>query len=499
MRRLFASPLSRSFAFKVIMASTMITLVITLLQLWFDYETNIASTHDALAQVQASYSSSLTSSLWTYDDVLVQSQLDGITNLLEVEWAEIVTDGGSRWISGEPKSKYTFKRDVPLIYGGGTNANELGRLTLVSSLDSIYWDLAKKFTIILSLNFIKTLCMSLVIIYLFHRLVGRHLIDLAAFLSSLNLRKRSSDFTLRDRRHRSSADELDLLVDTINLMRAKVQSSYDNVAENRDQLEAALQKERELNSLQRQFVSMVSHEFRTPLAIIDGNAQRLQRKKSKITQDKLSDMLTTMRKSVRRLVDLMESVLSSARLEEGEIGFDPSECNIAGLLQEVCAGYRELHAGYDIQEDLGRLPKTITADSRLLRQVFSNLVSNAVKYAPDGKSIWVTGLQDSQGNIAVSVRDEGVGIPEEELENLFERFFRASTATGIPGTGIGLHLVRHLVKMHGGSISVESRPGEGATFTVRLPGQHTATQKPIEDERRHGAEMVACKAAAQVS
>jgi signal transduction histidine kinase len=241
---------------------------------------------------------------------------------------------------------------------------------------------------------------------------------------------------------------------------------------------------------------MVSHEFRTPLAIIDGNAQRLQRKKSKIAQEKLSDVLTTMRTSVRRLVDLMESVLSSARLEEGKIGFEPGECDIAGLMREICAGYRELHAEYDIREDLECLPKTITADGKLLRQVFSNLVSNAVKYAPGGTSIWVTGHQDSQGNIAVSVRDEGVGIPEDELERLFDRFFRASTSTGIPGTGIGLHLVRHLVDMHGGTINVESLPGEGATFTVSLPRQPADVPDLVQEEPQLDAATSPCQVAA---
>ncbi|MGI9509085.1 MAG: hypothetical protein ACR2QJ_07035, partial [Geminicoccaceae bacterium] len=111
-KRLFASPLSRRFAFMVIATSTVITLAMTSIQLWFDYRTNIASTHNALTQVESSYSSSLTSSLWTYDHALVQSQLDGIANLLEIEWAQIETEDGSIWTAGERRSTYTLQEQV---------------------------------------------------------------------------------------------------------------------------------------------------------------------------------------------------------------------------------------------------------------------------------------------------------------------------------------------------------------------------------------------------
>ena len=165
MKRLFASPLSRRFAFVVIATSTVITLVMTSIQLWLDYRTNIASMHDALSQVEASYSSSLTSSLWTYDHALVQSQLDGIANLIEIEWAQIETEDGSTWTAGERRSTYTLQEQVPLTYSADNHVTTVGQLTLLSSIDSIYWSLAKKFTVILFLNLIKTLCMS----------VGHHL------------------------------------------------------------------------------------------------------------------------------------------------------------------------------------------------------------------------------------------------------------------------------------------------------------------------------------
>jgi len=314
-----ASPLSRSFAFIVIATSTVITFVMTSIQLWVDYETNIASMNDALSQVEASYSSSLTSSLWTYDHALVQSQLNGIANLKEIEWVAIEAEDGSSWSAGERASTYILEESVPLIYGSGEhNATTVGQLTLLSSIDTLYWSLARKFSVILFLNMIKTLCMSVVIIYLFHRIVGRHLIDLSSYLKELSLSEKSPAFRLRERQEQVAGeelDELDRLVDAINVMRANIHSSYETVTEYQDGLETALQKERELSGLQRQFVSMVSHEFRTPLAIIDGNAQRLERKRASITEEKLGGMLAKIRTSVLRMTDLMESILTkTARL-----------------------------------------------------------------------------------------------------------------------------------------------------------------------------------------
>jgi signal transduction histidine kinase len=234
-------------------------------------------------------------------------------------------------------------------------------------------------------------------------------------------------------------------------------------------LEEALDEERKLAGLQRQFVSMVSHEFRTPLAIIDGNAQRLLRRTSENLSESAQKALATVRKSVIRLTGLMESVLAAARLEDGRIEFRPSACSLAELISETALNYGELYPDHKIVLALDQLPDQIQADGKLLRQVFSNLISNALKYSPGKAQIWVDGVVGADGNIVVAVRDEGIGIPAAEQEKLFIRFFRASSSTGIAGSGIGLHLASNLVQMHGGTIDCKSVEGESTTFYVRLP------------------------------
>ena len=248
------------------------------------------------------------------------------------------------------------------------------------------------------------------------------------------------------------------------------------------QIQEALQKERELNGLQRQFVAMVSHEFRTPLGIIDGHAQRLLKRLESIEPAGIRKSLGTMRVSVKRLVELMESVLAAARLEDGRIKLEPNSCALIELVTEVSSSYRDLYPDRQINLDLDELPAEIIADGKLLRQVISNLLSNAIKYSPDRDRVWLNGFVNDLGEAVISVRDEGVGIPKVEQEKLFDRFFRASTSVGIAGSGIGLHLASHLVQMHGGKIDFESIEGEGTTFYIRLP-QDGPNDDALEAER----------------
>jgi signal transduction histidine kinase len=253
-------------------------------------------------------------------------------------------------------------------------------------------------------------------------------------------------------------------------------------SEQADQLRTALDKEKELSGLQRQFVSMVCHEFRTPLAVVDGNAYRLIRRYQTMPPEKVETALNKIRLSVVRLTDLMESVLSAARLESGTIKFEPKPTDLIKMIEEVVANHQEVNPDYRLRADLEALPPSFIMDAKLMRQVVSNLLSNAIKYSEPGTQIWIEGKAAVDGGFQLSVRDEGVGIPADELDRLFERFFRASTSTGIAGTGIGLHMVKALVDLHGGMIDVASEVGNGTTFSFTLPAPADMVALPEQDQ-----------------
>lgn len=230
----------------------------------------------------------------------------------------------------------------------------------------------------------------------------------------------------------------------------------------------ALAIERKENEMQRQFVSVVSHEFRTPLAIIDGAANRLSRKLNEPAHERLQQMIGKIRNAVSRMTELIDDTLSSDKAYSERLALSLKECSIQALIAEVCDRQQSVSPDYHITTDFGDLPDAIIADDKQLDHVFTNLLSNAVKYSPESRTCHVACCR-AGSDVLITVSDSGVGISAQELPKLFQRFFRASSAVGIAGTGIGLNLVKKLVDMHGGEISVASELGRGSAFTVRLP------------------------------
>lgn len=235
-----------------------------------------------------------------------------------------------------------------------------------------------------------------------------------------------------------------------------------------EELTKALSREKELNELQRKFVSMASHEFRTPLTIIDGAAQLLIRRAHKVTAEEAIKRSERIRAAVRRMTQLMESTLSAARMQEGKVGVKIRRCDVAEVVESACRRQREISPNHIISWDLKDLPDIILADAGALDQVFTNLLSNAVKYAPGTSKIDVVGCRRDD-DVIIYVRDQGIGIDKNDLNRIGERFFRAKTSTGTAGTGIGLNLVKILLELHNGSVTIDSEKGSGSTFSVRLP------------------------------
>lgn len=234
------------------------------------------------------------------------------------------------------------------------------------------------------------------------------------------------------------------------------------------ELQAALKNEKEASALQKQFVDMVSHEFRTPLTIIDGHAQILSRKADEITPDDIRKRTRTIRSAVTRLVTMMEGVLSSNMLKIGKLEIVPETVNLKAYARDLCDDHSELARSHKLTLDTSQLPETVRIDRKIMNLVLSNLISNAIKYSVHNPEVHVR-LAMEGAWLRINVRDNGVGIPYEELPRIFERYFRASTATGIPGTGIGLSLVKELVELYHGKLEVNSEIGQGTEFSVSLP------------------------------
>jgi two-component system phosphate regulon sensor histidine kinase PhoR len=223
--------------------------------------------------------------------------------------------------------------------------------------------------------------------------------------------------------------------------------------------------------LKTDFIATVSHELRTPLTAVHGAAKTLQRDDIAVGSDTFNQMLALIAQQSERLATMIDDILLASRVDSPELALATDSVDAAELAADVIEVVRA-HESDGPRFELAAPPglPAVAADRDKLRQVITNLVVNAVKYSPAGGRIEV-GLSADEGRLDIAVTDEGLGIPAAEQSLIFEKFHRvdANMTGGVSGTGLGLYICRELVQRMGGTISVESRLGEGSTFVVTLP------------------------------
>lgn len=264
---------------------------------------------------------------------------------------------------------------------------------------------------------------------------------------------------------------VETVIDAIEgaLTRYRLTRAEQELVRQADVTKRALERERLAAKQQRDFVGMVSHEFRTPLAIID-SAVEILGGPYQINEQQKTKRIKMIRDSVRRMTDLMESILDVTRLDGGTVRFQPEQTGLCAALRGVAERVEASQTTHRVLLKLPAEEMTICADPKLLDHIFANLIGNAVKYSPGKDRVVVACAVDGDA-AKIIVADEGVGVPADEIAKIFDRFYRASTASGIHGTGIGLFIVDQFVRLHGGRVEVNSAVGVGTAFTVFLPLQ----------------------------
>lgn len=242
-----------------------------------------------------------------------------------------------------------------------------------------------------------------------------------------------------------------------------------------EDVRAALARERELSELKSRFVAVASHEFRTPLAAILSSVELLDSYGTRLPEDERAEVIAQIKTAVARMNGMVEQVLLTSRLESGRFAFEPSPRAMPQLLVQLAAEMDRAHPqAHRIAISCKACDEPRMLDGQLVRHVVANLLSNALKYSPDGTPITCTVL-GAGDQVIVTVTDQGIGIPGEDLPRLFERFHRGANVGTIAGTGIGLHIVKECVELHQGTIEVTSHPGEGTRFVVRLHAPPSAS------------------------
>jgi len=295
--------------------------------------------------------------------------------------------------------------------------------------------------------------LSAVVIVQFYLAVGW--LSAAVFLAALAFARQMyfQSRTLADR----LAEQNDVLADQTDKLQQLLAHEQESVAELR-----------ELNRMKSEFVAVVSHELRTPLTAIIGFAKTLRRPEFADDATTRAEFLEAMERQGDRLLRLVENLLTVARLENSTLSPSIGRVSFSDLCREIVEGL-----GASAARITARVPDQLPVlftDRDLLGRVVANLLENALKYSPDGTPIEFTAVAEDD-HVVFWVKDQGIGIPADEHERVFQRFYQvdSSSTRAFRGTGLGLALVKDLLEQLGGTVALQSEPGEGSTFTVTLP------------------------------
>jgi len=248
-------------------------------------------------------------------------------------------------------------------------------------------------------------------------------------------------------------------------------TAIQKVEQSQEEVIRALKKERELNNMKSQFVTIASHEFRTPLGTILSSASLIGRYPKTEEEDKRQKHVQRIKSAVTNLTEILNDFLSIGKLEEGRVHSVPVEVDLEefckGLIEEIkglCKEDQQINFQYKGTEQ-------VWLDKQLLRNILFNLLSNAIKYSEMGKSIFLR-VKTDEKLVSIEIEDEGIGIPEADQIHIFDRFFRAHNAGNAQGTGLGLNIVQNYIDLMGGEVSFSSEVGKGSVFYIKLPNHH---------------------------
>ncbi len=291
-----------------------------------------------------------------------------------------------------------------------------------------------------------------------------------AFVNDISQRKEIEAAMLRQKEELAAInhkiEELnDELEEKVMIRTHQLEEAMKAVEQSKDELSVALSREKELGDMKSRFVSMASHEFRTPLSTILSSASLVARYTQSEEQDKRDKHIQRIKSAVHNLTDILNEFLSIGKIEDGKIVTNFSEFNVKELLTNICSELQGItKTGQQLQLDFSG-EEMVELDITLLRNVFINLLSNAIKFSPEHAVIAVSGAVDAR-QATFEIRDRGIGISMDDQEHLFERFFRGKNATNIQGTGLGLHIVGKYVELMNGTICCESELEKGTAFII---------------------------------
>ena len=509
-RSWFGSPLAFRIIIGLTLFSSVVTVVLTALQLYTEFDRDVGHLEQRIAEIKQGYASGLVTSLWRNDETMVQRQLQGILSLPDIIYLEIRDRDGAVVSVGDRKSERITAHRVSLLYNDQGTARDVGTLTLIATLDGVYQSLFDRVWIILASNAAKTVIVCGFLFFLVQYTVTRHLTRIANHLMALVPVGQIA--ALRLDRKDGRRDELNTVVEAVNEMQHRLRESQDalrsreaalksNVAQLKEAKTALEQRSRALERLasdyddararaesssrsKTEFLANMSHELRTPLNAIVGFGEIIAREMfGSLNNDKYRMYANDIIKSSTHLLSIVNDMLDLSQIEAGKTRLVEEIVDIHEAVGDALEFLRPDLIANNVRfvDRIDDDVPTLRADRRVLRQILLNLLSNAIKFTPPEGRLTVRAGRDEAGRVAIAVEDTGEGIPQTEIETILKPFGLAESnlRRDHEGTGLGLPLCKALMELHGGSLKITSEVGYGTTVTLRFPAERVERELSV--------------------
>ncbi len=473
------SSLAYKILLTILISSTIITIIIIAIQLSFEYRTDMDTIEKRLNQIEKSYSQSLALSVWNFNKAQYEILLDGILNIEDIVYVHITTPSGKHIIAkGKNKKDKIITKSILLQTIDFGKKVESGKLTIVVSLERVYENLFKRIIIILTTQAIKTLIISIIILFSFYYFITRHLLNLSNYTRNIDLD--SDNKFILDREETEQNDELDFIVFALNDMKVKIKNNYQTIKDINENLENKIKdrteeliverdKAQKATKTKSQFLANMSHEIRTPMNGIIGMSH-LALETS--LNEKQKEYIQKINNSANSLLSIINDILDFSKIEAGKLDINKIDFEFKYLLQNISdvVKFKADEKGLDFEINYDEKILYLHGDSLRISQILINLMNNAIKFTESGY-IKVNIINTGIDNIyKFEVEDTGIGLTKEQISKLFQSFTQAdgSTTRKYGGTGLGLSISKQLVELMGGKIWVESRYGVGSKFIFEI-------------------------------
>ncbi|MFB2720150.1 ATP-binding protein [Shewanella xiamenensis] len=516
------SPIGRHLTLSIVLFSSLITLITTAYQLINDYRGDVSRIDRVFSNIEKANLDVLAASIWVIDERLINTQLNGLIQLPDINYISIKDDSGQSWNAGNSKPTHTLNKIFPLVYKSPTDNINVGTLEVQVDMDAIYDRLYDKAILILLSNGIKTFLVAGFILFLVWYNITKHLDKLSKYCKRINL---DADFEPLQFERKEKIDEFKQVADAINSMQGQLRSSFEALKSSKAELQTALEDRERLLKLERSYkeelarqvkertqeleqslaalkraqqvlveqekmaalgglVSGVAHEINTPIGIcLTAASAQLNHIEELIelihsehaTLDEINAILDEYQQScelIVRNITKASSLIQKFKTIAIDRSHEEHQCiNLQRQLKEILASSLIMHPKLNAKTDLQVDPNlNIQTNVSLLNQIVSNILSNAYTHAfqdREDNQIQISASIE-QGFVNISIQNNGVAIPPEVAEHMFEPFFTTNRSKG--GTGLGLSAAFNAVTLLKGSMSYQADSSlGGAQFNIRIP------------------------------